>query len=319
MVACEGAPFLGMGVGFGKVILFNEHFVVYGLPAIASAIGARTTAHVERHPGSGVELDDKRPETKGYKTEKAGQQKESLNLMLKFMNVDVKNNAFRVTLAGDLLAASGVGASAASCAAIARAFSEELDLGFSDDKINDVAYEGEKGYHGTPSGIDNTAATYGGLIWYKREGPSHHMERMRLKSPVEIVMGNTGLVADTKAVVGAVKERKEKEPEKYARIFNAAGKLALEARKQLEGFHLEEVGYYMNENHALLQQIGVSCPELDLLVDLALNNGALGAKLTGTGRGGYMVALTPGKDLQERVAKAMEKKGFQALRTSIGV
>jgi mevalonate kinase len=310
---------LGEGVGFGKVILFNEHFVVYGLPAIASAIGAKTTALVERLPGSGVEIRDERPETKGYKAEKSDQQKESLDLMLRFMNIDTKGNAFRITLAGDLLAASGVGASAASCAAIARALSEELGLKYSDDKVNDAAYEGEKGYHGTPSGIDNTAATYGGLIWYKREGSSHHMERIKLKKPVEIVMGNTGLVADTKMVVGAVRERKEKDQQEYARIFKDAEKLAYDARKQLEGFHLEEVGYYMNENHALLQRIGVSCPELDLLVDLASNNGALGAKLTGTGRGGYMVALTPGKELQERVANAMEKKGFQALRTTIGV
>jgi len=310
---------LGKGIGFGKVILFNEHFVVYGLPAIASAIGAKTTAVVERRPGSGVEINDERPETKGYKAEKADQQKESLDLMLRLMNIDIRSNGFRVTLAGDLLAASGVGASAASCAAIARAFSEELGLKYSDEKVNEVAYEGEKGYHGTPSGIDNTAATYGGLIWYRREGSSHHMERMKLKKPVEIVMGNTGLVADTKLVVGAVREQKEKAPEKYARIFNDAEKLVQDARKQLEGFHLEEAGYYMNENHTLLQQIGVSCPELDLLVDLARNNGALGAKLTGTGRGGYMVALSPGMDLQERVANAIEKKGFQALRTTIGV
>ncbi len=255
----------------------------------------------------------------GYKAGKAGQQKESLDLMLNFMNIDTTNNAYRLTLAGDLLAASGVGASAASCAAIARAFSEELGLNFLDDKVNEVAYEGEKGYHGTPSGIDNTAATYGGLIWYKREGSSHHMERMKLKKPVEIVMGNTGLVSDTKAVVGAVKERKEKDPERYAGIFKDAERLVHDARKQLEAFHLEEVGYYMDQNHTLLQQIGVSCSELDLLVDIVRNNGALGAKLTGTGRGGYMVALTPGKDLQESIAVAIEKKGFQALRTTIGV
>jgi mevalonate kinase len=310
---------LGKGIGFGKVILFNEHFVVYGLPAIASAIGAKTTALVERRAGDGVEIRDERSETKGYKAEKAGQQKESMYLMLKFMNIDTRKKAYRVTLGGDLLAASGVGASAASCAAIARAFSEELGLKYTDDKVNEVAYEGEKAYHGTPSGIDNTAATYGGLIWYKREGSSQLMERMKLKKPVEIVMGNTGLVADTKVVVGAVKERKEKEPEKYGLIFQEAEKLVHDARRQLEAFHLEEVGYYMDENHALLQQIGVSCPQLDLLVDLARNNGALGAKLTGTGRGGYMVALTPGRGLQERVAKAMEKKGFQALRTTIGI
>jgi mevalonate kinase len=310
---------LGKGAGFGKVILFNEHFVVYGLPAIASAIGAKTTALVERRAGYGVEIKDERPETKGYKIEKAAQQKESLDLMLKFMKINTVKDAYRVTLGGDLLAASGVGASAASCAAIARAFSEELQLNYSDEKVNEVAYEGEKGYHGTPSGIDNTAATYGGLIWYKREGSSHLMERMRLKKPVEIVMGNTGLVADTKMVVGGVKERREKDPEKYGLIFHETERLVYEARRELEAFNLKSVGEYMNQNHTLLQQIGVSCPELDLLVDLARNNGALGAKLTGTGKGGYMVALTPTKVLQERVARAMEKKGFQALRTTIGV
>jgi len=310
---------LGKGIGFGKVILFNEHFVVYGLPAIASAIEAKTTALVERRAGAGLEIIDERPETKGYKAEKAGQQKESLDLMLKVMNIDTTKNAYRVTLGGDLLAASGVGASAASCAAIARAFSDELGLKYSDDKVNKVAYEGEKGYHGTPSGVDNTAATYGGLIWYKREGSSQRMERMKLKKPVEVVMGNTGLIADTKSVVAAVKERREKEPEKYDLIFQEAEELVQDSRKQLEAFNLKKVGENMDQNHTLLQQIGVSCPELDLLVDLARNNGALGSKLTGTGRGGYMVALTPTRVLQERVARAIEKKGFQALRTTIGV
>ena len=307
------------GTGFGKVILFNEHFVVYGLPAIASAIGAKTIAVVERRSRPGLELVDNRPETEGYKAEKSGQQKESLDRMLRAMNIDTQANGFTVTLAGDLIAASGVGASAASCAAIARAFSNELNLKYSDERINDMAYEGEKGYHGTPSGIDNTAATFGGLIWYKREGSSQRMERMRLRKPIEIVMGNTGVVADTKVVVAGVKERKDAEPEKYARIFKTAERIVHDARRQLEAFHVEEVGIYMDQNHELLQQIEVSSPQLDMLVDLARNSGAYGAKMTGTGRGGYMVALTPGKDLQKRVAVAIEKKGFQALCTTIGV
>jgi mevalonate kinase len=309
---------LGKGHGFGKVILFNEHFVVYGLPAIVSAIGAKTTALVERIAGSGVELKDERPEVPCYKAEKLGQQKESLNLMLKFMNIDTQHDQYRISLGGDLVAASGVGASAASCAAIARAFSEELALNYSDEKVNEIAFEGEKGYHGTPSGIDNTAATYGGLIWYRREGSSQLMERMGLRRPVEIVMGNTGVIADTKAVVGGVKERKEREPEKYERLFKNADQLVRDARKHLDALDLEKVGACMNENHMLLQEIGVSSPELDALVGLARDAGALGAKLTGTGRGGYMVALTPGQDLQDRVAQEIGRKGFQVLRTTIG-
>jgi len=310
---------LGKGVGYGKVILFNEHFVVYGLPAIASAIGSKTTALVERLSGLGAEIVDNRPETPGYKAEKLGEQKESFDRMLKFMGIDTQRNRFRVTLGGDLIAASGVGASAASCAAIARGFSDELALGYSDERVNEVAYEGEKGYHGTPSGIDNTAATYGGLIWYKREANQQRMERMKLKKPVEIVMGNTGIVADTKMVVAGVKERKEKEPDRYAPIFESAARLVQDARTELEAFDLAKVGASMNRNHELLQEIGVSCNELDMLVGLARDCGALGAKMTGTGRGGYMVALTPGPDLQERVAAEIEKKGFQALRTTIGI
>jgi len=310
---------MGQGVGFGKVILFNEHFVVYGLPAVASAIGSKTTALVERQMGSGVELQDDRPETPGYKAEKLAEQKESLDRMLRLIQVDTDRNHFKIVLAGDLIAASGVGASAASCAAIARAFSDELGLHFSDERINEIAYEGEKGYHGTPSGIDNTAATYGGLIWFKREANSQRMERMKLRKSVEIVMGNTGITADTKSVVGGVKERREKEPEKYARLFDEAAQLVEDARKQLEAFDLKRVGVIMNRNHELLQQIGVSCNELDMLVNLARDNGALGAKMTGTGRGGYMLALTPGLELQERVAAEIEKKGFQALRTTIGM
>jgi len=310
---------LGRGVGFGKVILFNEHFVVYGIPAIASAIGANTTAVVQQTPGSGYELKDERPETPGYKAEKLQQQNESLDIMLKFMDIDTKHKHYAITLGGDLIAASGVGASAASCAAIARAFSDELDLNLSDQKVNEIAFEGEKGYHGTPSGIDNTAATYGGLIWYRRDGSKQLMERMRLPKPVEIVMGNTGKVADTKTVVGEVREQKEKEPEKYRRLFEDAGQLVTNARKQLQDFNLEKVGAYMDENHKLLQEIGVSSLELDALVKLSRDNGAIGAKLTGTGRGGYMVALTPGRELQDRVAKEIEKHGSQALRTLIGV
>ena len=310
---------MGQGVGFGKVILFNEHFVVYGIPAVVSAVGAKTTALVEREGGSGYELKDERPETPGYKAEKLQQQKESLDIMLKFMNIDTQHDHYVITLGGDLIAASGVGASAASCAAIARAFSEELNLNFSDEKVNAVAYEGEKGYHGTPSGIDNTAATYGGLIWYRREGTTQLMERMRLRKPVEIVMGNTGQVADTKIVVAGVKERKEREPEKYGRLFQDAEKLVWNARKQLENFNLEYVGAYMNENHRLLQEIGVSSPELDAMVHLARESGALGAKLTGTGKGGYMVALTPGRELQNRVANEIARHGSQALLTQIGV
>ncbi len=303
------------GIGFGKVILFNEHFVVYGIPAIASAISARTIAMVEADE-KGVILIDNRIETPRYKKDKFEQQKDSLNRILSAMNIDSKT-PIKIILGGDLVTASGIGASAASCVAIARALSSYFNLNLSDERINEIAYEGEKGYHGTPSGIDNTAATFGCLVWFKR-GKPNVIERLILKEPVEIVMGNTGLVADTSSAVAGVRERKERYPDKYDKLFKEAEDLSYKAKNAIESADLELMGNLMNENHRLLQNIEVSCKELDLLVDLAIKEGALGAKLTGGGLGGNMVALTPGKELQERVAQAIEKRGFSALRTSVG-
>jgi len=307
---------MGKGSGFGKVILFNEHFTVYGIPSIVSAIDRATTATVEPFEGTGWVIDDQRKATLGYKEEKLEQQKDSTERILKAAGIDTTRNPIKITLGGDLVAASSVGASAASCTAIARALSDEFNLGLSDDRINELAYEGEKGYHGTPSGIDNTAATYGGLIWFVRGNPNV-IEQMKLERPIEIVMGNTCIVADTKAAVAGVRERKEKYPEKYGKIFKEAEDLVHEARKALESYDLKAVGKLMGENHKLLQEIEVSCKELDFLADFARDQGAFGAKMTGGGLGGNMVALTPGKDLQEKVARAMEKEGFKVLRTKV--
>jgi len=314
------------GHGYGKTILFGEHFVVYGRPAIASALGSKTTARVERIRAKDYELVDNRPETPNYKKEKFEEQKKSLENIFKAMNIDPKKNPLRITFGGDLKAASGVGASAASCAALARALNQEFELGLNDEKINEIAYEGEKGYHGTPSGIDNTAAVFGGLIWFVKnsEGGPNTMDRLNLKKPVEIVLGNTGITSSTTEVVGDVKKAKEENPEKFERIFDEYNKLVNAAKSSLLKFDLKKTGELMDKNHELLQEIGVSCDELELLVNTARESGAFGAKLTGTGRGGLgrgglMIALTPGEELQNRVAEAIEDEGFSALKTRIGV
>ncbi|KAA0003672.1 MAG: mevalonate kinase [Thermoplasmata archaeon] len=304
---------MGKGIGFGKVILFNEHFVVYGIPAIASAIDKKTIAEVRRIPKKEIILHDERDATPGYKEEKKEHQEESLQLILKAMGIE---DGLEITLGGDLRAASGIGASAASCAAIARAIADEFRLDYTNERINEIAYEGEKGYHGTPSGIDNTVATFGGLVWFEK---GKKMERLQIEKPVEIVMGDTGIVANTKKAVAGVRERKEKYPEKYKRIFDDAYALVHEAKDALLQLDWKRVGEHMDKNHELLQEIEVSSKELDFLVEIARENGAYGAKMTGGGLGGYMVALTPGKDLQEKVAGAIEREGFYALRTKIGI
>ena len=145
------------------------------------------------------------------------------------------------------------------------------------------------------------------------------VERLSIESPVEIVIGSTGKVANTKAMVEGVAERKNKNPQKYNSIFKRAEELAYEGRAALEFYNLKKVGELMNENHRLLQEIEVSSKELDQLVDVARKQGAFGAKLTGGGGGGCMTALTPGKELQGKVASAIKSLGFEVLSTKIGV
>src|SRR5512136_443823 len=128
----------GHGIGFGKAILFNEHFVVYGIPSIVSAIGNYTVAKVEPHDKPGFILTDKRPATPKYKEDKLDQQKESFELMFKKMGINLLKKGVSITLEGNLFAASGIGASAASCVAVARALAEYFDITLSDEEINEI-------------------------------------------------------------------------------------------------------------------------------------------------------------------------------------
>jgi mevalonate kinase len=310
---------MGKGSGFGKVILFGEHFVVHGVPGIVSAIDSTTDAEVKK-TAKGINVKDERKTAKGYSEEKRLQQIESIERMLKTMTIDPKIG-LDIWIGGSLPGFSGLGASAASSVAIARAIAQELRMQISDEKINQIAYEAEKAYAGNPSGIDNTAATYGGLMWFKKDpaGGADKVERLHVRRPIEIAIGSTGKVANTKAMVEGVAERKKKNLAKYDPIFKQAENLAVAGRKTLEAYDLKKLGELMNENHSLLQQIEVSSKELDMLVDLARKQGAFGAKLTGGGGGGCMVALTPGKDLQGKVVSAIKHLGFDALNTKIGV
>ena len=311
---------MGKGSGFGKVILFGEHFVVHGVPGIVSAVDSTADAEVRKAEG-GITITDKRKAAKGYAEEKKAQQFESIDRMLKAMGIEPGTISFSLSLGGNLPGFSGLGASAASSVAIARAISEEFGKNLSDERINEIAYEAEKAYAGTPSGIDNTAATYGGLLWFKKNmnGGPNTIEKLSIKKPVEIIIGSTGKVANTKAMVEGVEARKKNNPEKYDTLFKQAEELAYAGRKALKDYDLKKVGALMNENHHLLQEIEVSSKELDYLVNLARDRGAYGAKLTGGGGGGCMTALTPTRTLQETVANAIEKAGFEVLRTKIGV
>jgi mevalonate kinase len=310
---------MGTGTGFGKTILIGDQFVLRGVPAIVAALPFETECEVERiDGGEGWTLVDNRREVPGYKEKKEHQQVESVNRILEVMGIDAARTPIRITYGGSLLAGSGVGASAASCVSLARALNDEFSLGLSIEEINQVGWEGEFAYHGIPSGVDNTASAYGGLLQYRIENGEKLFERIEVEHPIRIVLANSGVTADTTKLDGFVLAIRERDPEGFQEIMNTISDQSRAMKAALERYDLETVGSLMTANHAILIDMGLSHEILVGLCNRALAMGALGAKLTGGGRGGYMSALTPDGRVQEKVAAAFEADGYAVIRAEIG-
>ena len=310
---------MNKGTGFGKTILIGDQFVLEEVPAIVSAISYETETTVERiKSGTGWTLEDNRIEVPGYKEKKKEQQAKSIDRILEVMNIDVKKNPIKITVGGKLLAGSGVGASAASCVSLARALNAEFKLGYSVGQINHVAWQGEFPYHGVASGVDNTASTYGGLLLFYLKNKEQHFEKIRTPKPFEIVLANSGITANT-ALLDEFSERQKKEnPALFASRMKNITSQGQEMKKALEAGDLKTVGTIMTTNHRLLAEMEFSHEILDKMCKSALERGAWGAKVTGGGRGGYMISLTPGKELQDKIASAFDKEGYKVIRATIG-
>jgi len=309
---------MATGSGYGKTILIGDQFVLRGVPAIVSALPYETEATVELTDIEGWSLEDNRREVPGYKAKKRAQQVESINHILEVMKIDVQKTPIKITYGGSLLAGSGVGGSAASCVSLARALNATFDLGLSIEEINHIGWEGELAYHGIPSGIDNTASTYGGLLVYRVMDGESSFERIEVERPFRIVLANSGVIADTSKLNGYVLELKAEDPGLFEERCRAITEQSLAMREALERYDLEIVGGLMTANHGILVDMGLSHERLIELCDRALSMGALGAKLTGGGRGGYMLALTPDEDVQETVASTFESEGIPVIRAAIG-
>ena len=310
---------MAKGSAFGKTILIGDQFVLEEVPAIVSAIPFETIAEVQRIDEEGWVLEDNRIEVPGYKDKKKDQQAASINRILEVMNIDVKKTPIKITYGGSLLAGSGVGASAANCVSLARALNAEFDLGYTIEQINHVGWEGEFPYHGIPSGVDNTASTYGGLLLYWVKDGEKHFEKIASKKPLHIVLGNSGVTANTALLDDYIEEMKASDSVGFKSRMEAITTQVFEMKSALETGDLEKVGAIMTTNHEILIKMGLSHEKLIYLCNLALKMGALGAKVTGGGRGGYMNALTTDKEMQEAIASAMEAEGYKVIRTTIGL
>lgn len=223
--------------------------------------------------------------------------------------------ACTVYLQSTIPVASGLGSGAAVSVAIIRALSGFLGKPLPDEKVNLLAFEVEKLYHGTPSGIDNTVVTYAKPVYFILKKP---IKTFHVGAPFTIMIGGTGISAPTKDSVGSVRKLWQADKPRWEKVFTRVGEIVWNARQAIERGDVAELGRLMNANHALLQEMTVSCVELDDLVEAARKSGALGAKLSGGGRGGNMIALVE-KDNAPAVARALSSAGAKrTILTQVG-
>jgi mevalonate kinase len=290
-----------------KIILFGEHAVVYGQPAIAAPVSSlRATATAETSEADfSINAGDKNFTLPSIVDSAAVDDALAQTARLVLERLNVPPPKLRITLTSDIPIASGLGSGAAVSAALARALGFALGEVLENDELNALVYEVETLHHGTPSGIDNTVIVYEQPIFFVRGQP---IQFLRIGAPLHLLIADTGQGALTRVSVGAVRERYEADPEAVGTTLEEIGALAREARAAIERGDPPALGALMPRNHTLLRDLTVSSPELDRLVDAAMNAGALGAKLSGGGRGGNMIALvTP--DTAETVRAALLAAG----------
>ena len=277
----------------GKIILFGEHSVVYGRPAIAVPVEqVRARANIIPNPrASSGDVLIQAPDI-GLEANISDLPDEH-PLAKAVWNVIHELGVFRlpactIRITSTIPVASGMGSGAAVSVAVIRALAAFLGASLTDEIVSELAYDVERIHHGTPSGIDNTVVTYSKPVYYVRGKP---IEIMELAKSFSIVIANTGIYSPTSVTVGDVRQSWQSNPEFYEQLFDQMGQIASAARFLLQSGDHWKLGELMNENHSVLQQLNVSCLELDHLVDAALDAGAVGAKLSGGGRGGNMIAL----------------------------
>ncbi len=301
----------------GKIILMGEHAVVYGQPAIAvplTEVSARAVVRpaIGSPPGHAhviapaVDLD-----TELHALGSDHPLRILIQAVYKELNLE-RAPAYQLRITTTIPISAGMGSGAAVSVAVGRALSGFLGSPLPDDRVSALAFEIEKHYHGTPSGIDNTVITYNRPVYFVRGRP---VEMIRLTRPLTFVVGDTGIPSPTGPAVADVRRGWQRDRPHYEKLFAEIGRLSLEAREAIQEKPLAHLGQLMSANHELLQQLGVSSAELDALVLAAKKAGAAGAKLSGGGRGGNMIALVDPVEAK-KISEELEAAGATHILTT---
>jgi len=303
-----------------KTILLGEHFVVLGEQAIAMAISLSSEVNVERRGDSSIYIRSLSLNTSGtfkndeFKVERGGEDAERVLEPLKMVaeavcqHVKRHNTGFNIEIDSKIPVAVGLGSSAATAVSTIAAVAESLEAKLRRGEICDLAFIPEGRIHEKPSGIDQTTSTYGGVILYK---PSKGFTSISMGHQLPIVVGNSGKVRSTGEQVGKVRKLFEERRDFVNLLAKNVGELSTKAVDAMKDGDLRTLGELMISNHEILRKIGVSTQSLDHLVQVSMKAGALGAKLTGAGGGGCIIAVTE-KDAQQAVADAIQESGGKA-------
>ncbi len=301
----------------GKIILFGEHAVVSGTAALGGAADLRARATVEDLPGRLlIETDDL--SLQGFSFDPGSGQISSASAAYatRYVSAAVREleaRDVRIRIESDIPPAAGMGSSASIVVATVAALNGHLGLGLSEREIAQLSYRIERGgQKGRGSPMDTALATYGG---YQRIADGNQPLDL---PPLEVVVGYTRVPHDTFSLVERVQLLKERYPDLVEPIFQAIGAITERALPLVREMNLDELGGLMDINHGLLEALGVSSRELSELVYAARGaGGALGAKLTGAGGGGCMIAL-PGIEGKDALMVALRQARGVAFPVMMG-
>lgn len=314
VVLPEGAgpsPAAHEGTAAGKVILLGEHAAVYDRHVLALPLANAVTARIaETASGIRFAIPDWNI-AQDIDADGAPRGGAAAVLSLIVRNFGVTDRGFDIVVQSRIPLAMGLGFSAALAVAVIRAFDKLTQRGMSDVDVEKLAFECEKITHGTPSGIDNNIATFAEPVLYSK-GTRSRTKPIELSEPPPLVIASSGIKASTIEQVSGVRARYEKNEELYTTIFDEIDEIAIAGAIALKNRDYERLGAMMNVCQGFLNAIEVSSPALEKMIAIARRSGAAGAKLTGAGGGGSIVALCPGN--AGEVSRALEKAGYEMIR-----